>query len=414
MFLYLLLLASSISENITQTENLLKRYYGMPSISPNTDLLITLEKPQDSPSLLFMLQIPDLPEFDYNPESGIWSVSMHDADVDDWTSNAMTSKLRLDHKNVKKYGRLGIGVYKASSLPVNYTISFTSLNISECETYCNEGTCISGKCICRKIPYAGEYCGHSLKTLYLGNLYSMEIESWSWNFYLLPNSENPELLCEFKKIKPGMEIYELQSDSGHHLPSMVHYEIIYYFGENEESFKAPVLLMNKKYKMWGFYCNSDRSCEASIRFSYLDKPMSKTVVFSFTLLLFVFLFVIVFATVKIVRKLKEIQAAKIAYSLLEEKKMKLRTKFPDKKYEESEEKNTCSICLEDFKNGSIVRILLCMHLFHANCIDEWCASNSKCPLCKRDVFVEVEDASASVSVSVSVSLPLPEPESLPN
>jgi hypothetical protein len=48
----------------------------------------------------------------------------------------------------------------------------------------------------------------------------------------------------------------------------------------------------------------------------------------------------------------------------------------------------CSICLCDFQAGDRCRTLPapCEHTFHKGCIDEWFASNSNCPLCKRSIY----------------------------
>ena len=45
----------------------------------------------------------------------------------------------------------------------------------------------------------------------------------------------------------------------------------------------------------------------------------------------------------------------------------------------------CSICLSDFFEKSMVRVLPCKHLFHAACIDPWFARSTACPNCKQPV-----------------------------
>jgi len=45
----------------------------------------------------------------------------------------------------------------------------------------------------------------------------------------------------------------------------------------------------------------------------------------------------------------------------------------------------CSICLEEYKVGDIVRTLVCFHNFHKDCIDEWfckCPDETTCCVCK--------------------------------
>ncbi|KAI4333115.1 hypothetical protein L6164_017960 [Bauhinia variegata] len=42
----------------------------------------------------------------------------------------------------------------------------------------------------------------------------------------------------------------------------------------------------------------------------------------------------------------------------------------------------CSICLEDFKVGSQVTRMPCLHLYHRNCIVDWLRQTNSCPLCR--------------------------------
>ncbi|XP_057795325.1 NEP1-interacting protein-like 1 [Salvia miltiorrhiza] len=47
---------------------------------------------------------------------------------------------------------------------------------------------------------------------------------------------------------------------------------------------------------------------------------------------------------------------------------------------------SCSICLEDLKNGEVVRWLpRCKHIFHVECVDEWLMRQGSCPICRKNV-----------------------------
>ncbi|SPR01695.1 unnamed protein product (mitochondrion) [Plasmodiophora brassicae] len=48
----------------------------------------------------------------------------------------------------------------------------------------------------------------------------------------------------------------------------------------------------------------------------------------------------------------------------------------------SAEEQSCSICLEAFAQGERVRTLLCLHVFHAVCVDNWLTMNKICPVCR--------------------------------
>lgn len=44
----------------------------------------------------------------------------------------------------------------------------------------------------------------------------------------------------------------------------------------------------------------------------------------------------------------------------------------------------CAICLVDFMDGDVIRLLpRCNHRFHVACIDKWLLSHSSCPTCRR-------------------------------
>lgn len=48
----------------------------------------------------------------------------------------------------------------------------------------------------------------------------------------------------------------------------------------------------------------------------------------------------------------------------------------------------CPICLSNFEEGEMVRLLPCQHLFHKSCVDEWLIKIKKfCPSCRRDITV---------------------------
>jgi len=45
----------------------------------------------------------------------------------------------------------------------------------------------------------------------------------------------------------------------------------------------------------------------------------------------------------------------------------------------------CAVCLLNFADDDAVRLLPCVHVFHAHCIDSWFARKTACPTCKQPV-----------------------------
>jgi len=62
-------------------------------------------------------------------------------------------------------------------------------------------------------------------------------------------------------------------------------------------------------------------------------------------------------------------------------------KFEEKKKvkDESNQKDSCAICLDDLQQGQMVKALTCSHKFHSSCINFWLKQKLKCPLCKERI-----------------------------
>ncbi|KAI9351393.1 hypothetical protein BDR26DRAFT_978513 [Obelidium mucronatum] len=71
----------------------------------------------------------------------------------------------------------------------------------------------------------------------------------------------------------------------------------------------------------------------------------------------------------------------------------LQVRFSEPNLEGSscDDRQTCSICLEPYWEGDVIRILPCRHEFHIRCVDKWLMDIVEtCPLCKRSIFVVPE------------------------
>ena len=57
------------------------------------------------------------------------------------------------------------------------------------------------------------------------------------------------------------------------------------------------------------------------------------------------------------------------------------------KYSGNGEEEMCTICIEEFKEGDIIRTLRCTHIFHKKCIDEWFDQKEVCPNCNQPALL---------------------------
>lgn len=56
--------------------------------------------------------------------------------------------------------------------------------------------------------------------------------------------------------------------------------------------------------------------------------------------------------------------------------------------------NDCSICLSEFKENEMLRILpKCSHAFHVGCIDTWLRSHKNCPVCRAPILIATRPSS---------------------
>ncbi|KAK3777070.1 hypothetical protein RRG08_008917 [Elysia crispata] len=46
----------------------------------------------------------------------------------------------------------------------------------------------------------------------------------------------------------------------------------------------------------------------------------------------------------------------------------------------------CAVCIEPYKDGDIIRLMPCRHVFHKSCVDPWLLDHRTCPMCKLDIL----------------------------
>ncbi|VVA09904.1 PREDICTED: receptor homology region [Prunus dulcis] len=57
---------------------------------------------------------------------------------------------------------------------------------------------------------------------------------------------------------------------------------------------------------------------------------------------------------------------------------------------ECHSEETCAICLENYKDEEILKVLPCQHEFHSSCVDSWLTKwGTFCPVCKHDMRTKI-------------------------
>lgn len=71
------------------------------------------------------------------------------------------------------------------------------------------------------------------------------------------------------------------------------------------------------------------------------------------------------------------------------KQYKKNKTLPISKYIVNDTTDTCSICLDDFKQDEIIRTTPCKHVYHKECLDKWTLNKkeTKCPNCNQELHV---------------------------
>ena len=67
-------------------------------------------------------------------------------------------------------------------------------------------------------------------------------------------------------------------------------------------------------------------------------------------------------------------------------KIKMTKKLYIKNNNNKEEPPICSICLNNIIEGEEIEILICRHLFHYKCIEEWLKNKKECPFCRKKLI----------------------------
>jgi ribosomal protein S27E len=67
------------------------------------------------------------------------------------------------------------------------------------------------------------------------------------------------------------------------------------------------------------------------------------------------------------------------------------------------EERSCPICLNELVAGEEARLLLCHHMFHRQCVDEWLRVNASCPTCRKSILPDTGGTPAAPAPTTVIS-----------
>jgi hypothetical protein len=370
--------------------------YNLSDYQEGKDILIQLSKEKfTEPALLVGRSIS--PPVNKKSEE-YWKIDGHYSDIQGFASKLNHLVIRVPYEIANITPKFYLGVYKSSEKDLAYSINSSYFESNKCTKECgNGGVCQKGFCSCKGLIYIGNDCNLLADTLTVDKATNFELDPKEWLIYRVATSDddkNLKLSLSTSK-SPGIRVFHDSSDVSYYLPSMLgNYEEFYLSGKNQEisqDLKKP----SKSYWLWSFYCDSANPCKGQIK---IYEKVSYSANFLWIIIASVIsLGVFCICTpiiLKLVFALKRRRLKKIADLETELKKKAFLSKYPLEKFSSSSSES-CSICLEELKQGDSVHRLSCDHRFHPTCILEWYMTKPFCPLCKRDIMevVNVENLS---------------------
>eukprot|EP00826_Nyctotherus_ovalis_P006468 TRINITY_DN11538_c0_g1_i2.p2 TRINITY_DN11538_c0_g1~~TRINITY_DN11538_c0_g1_i2.p2 ORF type:complete len:165 (+),score=13.66 TRINITY_DN11538_c0_g1_i2:769-1263(+) len=149
-----------------------------------------------------------------------------------------------------------------------------------------------------------------------------------------------------------------------------------------------------------------RLSDASVIFTIeavKDETSSKVILYVAIVLFSIAGIAFAFGLVKLTRYMCLLKSRRCSAQELARRCEEILKEVPESSYNSSESKfsqNTCSICLTFFIEGCLVRTLVCSHVFHKPCIEQWVREKinqrPKCPICIAELArnAEVHEGSA--------------------
>ncbi|CAG9310600.1 unnamed protein product [Blepharisma stoltei] len=372
-----------IGEEISKTQNDTWAYFkikGFESPSLYLSVSIDLSEPESVCLVVKQNTVPQLyagyPQYDW-------------IDIDNWKLGSKKHDVIISPWKYSSYS-LYIGVYLQTEAVIQYTIKAVQSEFKPCKNNCTEnGTCDGGTCDCNS-GYIGNDCQVPAISLSLGSSQQMRINpgSITYAYYGDLNSETGKNInVNIKSFGNPITVYikPSQANMATTLPS----ESVFVATAKSTDIEYTI---NSKDLMTYFAIVNDDIIAIDLKWdlSYNSSSDNSKEIIFYTLITVSSVVVLSWVSFALYKSRKRFQVISNPAENYLERVLDLKIideNFPEKKLRQSDidrGNSSCPICLENFAIDDMIRELLCDHIYHQKCIDEWFATKSYCCLCKRD------------------------------
>lgn len=381
MLIVLLLSFASSEKNYHQKENWSQFKLTIPESMLNQNIVINLNKESSLVPLLLLAKYKTFPIFNYSYSTNTWHADADFNDFQSWISkSALSSNIKITNVT---FLELYIGIYKNSTDEISYLLSI-ALSSDSCLRTCKNSECHKSLCECKGFNSIGEDCGTFAETISPNKKKHLSLDTEEWKFLRIFSSKK-ELTLSVSLKTPNFHIFIYNSDTPSQLPGIFSNDFNAFIVKPEK-----ILIKNhsKKYWLISIYCISNQGCDATLELeSSSSSDSTLTTIIIVSIVCFIFLIAILPIVIKHLYICRKSNPPTASIVIIKRNISELDNRFPSFKYKPSTEDINCIICLENIKNNSVTRKLSCNHIYHTNCIDEWHATNSFCPLCKKSILL---------------------------
>lgn len=346
-----------------------------------------IKKGFGSEKSLILVGINQQPYLEFDELENNWKVQTDYFDDVSWIQGYSTLKVVVPGTVT---GTAYIALYSYNKVPY-FNVENSLISKSTCLFPCiNRGVCTNGFCLCDP-NYGGSDCSIFFTTLSIDDTAKFITISKDWQFFRI-KSQDPFKIHAKSTNSNKFQLFYKYEKTNIELPTLLDSQE-YTFNKGSSEFSVK-LDGSSNYARISIYCYSNSNdCEGEINFSLITH-ISYVWIIIFSVVVGVFFI----GSIPLILIYCKGNGTRAKIGPVQISKEHMERMFPIQEYLK-DQKELCSICLEELKGERLCRELACLHFFHADCIDEWALENLDCPVCKQNLiseFLETQKKDPSV------------------